>query len=279
MIALLLFAAAGIYDYNQSAPLDLKVVKTEVRDGIEVRDITFAGVTGRRTAAYLVIPKTNGPHPAALMVHWYAPEEHDSNRTQYLEQAVDLAKQGVVSLLPETMWSEPKWFPARNRADDYDASVRSVKELRRALDVLLRQPGVDKKRVAFVGHDFGAMYGAVLITVDRRPTVYALQAFTNEMSHWYLYGPKMPEADRKQFIAKLKPMDAVEHLGKASPAPVLLQFGTTDVHVSKGRAETIIAATSEPKKVIWYEAGHGLNDQAVKDRMTWLKEQLSGRRL
>jgi dienelactone hydrolase len=279
MIALFLFAAAGIYDYNQSAPLDLKVDKTEVHDGIEVRDITFAGVTGGRTAAYLVIPKTNGPHPAALMVHWYAPEEHDSNRTQYLEQAVDLAKQGVVSLLPETMWSEPKWFPARNRADDYDASVRSVKELRRALDVLLRQSGADKKRVAFVGHDFGAMYGALLITVDRRPTVYALQAFTNEMSHWYLYGPKMPEADRKQFIAKLKPMDAVEHLGNASPAPVLLQFGTTDVHVSKGRAEAIIAATSEPKKVIWYEAGHGLNGQAVKDRMTWLKEQLTGRRL
>src|SRR4051794_7982235 len=204
MFALLLLAASGIYDYNQSAPIDVRIVKSEMREGVEVRDVTFANANGGRTAAYLVVPKIGGPHPAALMVHWYAPEEHDSNRTQYLEQAIDLARQGVVSLLPETMWSEPKWFPARNRADDYDASVRSVKELRRALDVLLRQPGVDKKRVALVGHDFGAMYGAVLITVDRRPTVYALQAFTNEMSHWYLYGPKMPESERQQFIAKLK---------------------------------------------------------------------------
>jgi fermentation-respiration switch protein FrsA (DUF1100 family) len=84
----------------------------------------------------------------------------------------------------------------------------------------------------------------------------------------------MPEPDRSQFVAKLKPMDAVEHLAKATPAPVLLQFGSADEHVSKDRADASIAATSEPKKVIWYEAGHGLNKQAVTDRMIWLSEQL-----
>lgn len=271
-LALLLFAA-GLFDYNQSAPLDVRVVNTDTRDGIEVRDITFANVSGGRTAAYLVMPRTSESHPAALMAHWYAPEEKDSNRTQYLGQAVELAKLGVVSLLPQTMWSEPKWFPTRDRAGDYDASVRSVKELRRALDLLLSQPGVDKQRVALIGHDFGAMYGAVLITADKRPTLYALQAFTDTMSHWYLYGPKMRESDTDAFVTKLKPFDAVEHLGKAAPAPVLLQFGTTDRHVPKQRADAIIAATSEPKKVLWYEAEHGLNPQAVSDRMTWIREQ------
>lgn len=267
MIALLLLAAAVL-------PLDVKVIKTGMREGVEVRDITFVNSSGGRTAAYLVVPKTNGPRAAALMVHWYAPEEHNSNRTQYLGQAVELAKQGVISLLPATMWSEPKWFRSRKREEDYEASVRAVKDLRRGLDVLFAQPRIDKQRVAFVGHDFGAMYGAVLITEDRRPTVYALQAFTNEMSHWYLYGPKLPEPERSQFIAKLKPMDAVELLGKASPLPVLLQFGTKDEHVPKARAEASIAATKEPKSVIWYEAGHGLNDQAVKDRMAWLRDRL-----
>ena len=272
MLALLLFAA-GLYDYNQSAPLDVRVVKTEVRDGVEVRDITFANTSSGRTAAYLVVPPTRGPHPAALMAHWYAPEEQDSNRTQYLDQAVEFAKLGVVSLLPETMWSEPKWFPTRKRADDYDASIRSVKDLRRGLDLLLAQPGVDKERVAMIGHDFGAMYGAILITADKRPTLYALQAFTNQMSHWYLYGPKMPEPERTQFVQRLKPLDATEHLSHASPAPVLLQFGTNDIHVSQQRAQASINATSEPKKIIWYEAGHGLSEQAVKDRMAWIKEQ------
>jgi dienelactone hydrolase len=148
-----------------------------------------------------------------------------------------------------------------------------VKEIRRALDLLLAQPGVDKTRVALIGHDFGAMYGAILITADKRPTLYALQAFTDTMSHWYLYGPKMAEPARSDFITKLKPLDAVEHLGKAAPAPVLLQFGTMDHHVPKERANAIIAATSEPKTVMWYPTEHGLNPQAVQDRMTWIKQQ------
>jgi fermentation-respiration switch protein FrsA (DUF1100 family) len=117
------------------------------------------------------------------------------------------------------------------------------------------------------------MYGAILMTADKRPTLYALQAFTDTMSHWYLYGPKMPDAERVAFAAKLKPLDAVEHLPKAAPAPVLLQFGTMDHHVPKARADAIIAATSEPKKVIWYESEHGLNAKAVADRMAWIKEQ------
>ncbi|HYI98007.1 MAG TPA: dienelactone hydrolase family protein [Bryobacteraceae bacterium] len=270
----LLLLAFGIYDYNASAPFDIRVTKVEKRQGVEVRDITYDSSSGARKAAYLVVPANKGKHPAALMVHWYAPEEHDSNRTQYLGQAVELAQLGVISLLPETMWSEPKWFPTRKRSDDFEASARAVRDLRRELDLLLSQPDVDKTRVALVGHDFGAMYGSILITVDRRPTMYALQAFTNQMSHWYLYGPKMPEPERSEFIGKLKPMDATEHLSKAAPAPVLLQFGTKDHHVPKERAEASINATSSPKKVIWYETEHGLNDKAVRDRMEWLKQQL-----
>ena len=84
----------------------------------------------------------------------------------------------------------------------------------------------------------------------------------------------MPAPQRSRFIEKLKPMDATAHLRKAAPAPVLLQFGTTDHHVPKARADAIINATTEPRKVLWYETEHGLNEQAVRDRMAWLKQQL-----
>ncbi len=154
----------------------------------------------------------------------------------------------------------------RDRANHFDASVRTVKELRRQLDLLLSQPDVDRKRVAVVGHDFGAMYGAILITADTRPTLYALQAFTDTMSHWYLYGPKLSDAEREAFIAKLKILDPVEHLAKASPGTVFLQFGSKDRHVPKERADRIIAATPAPKEVAWYDGGHGLTQQAVRDR-------------
>ena len=35
-------------------------------------------------------------------------------------------------------------------------------------------------------------------------------------------------------------------------------------------AEVYQAAGSEPKTIMWYDAGHGLNDEAVQDRMEWL---------
>jgi fermentation-respiration switch protein FrsA (DUF1100 family) len=206
-------------------------------------------------------------------VHWYEPGSADSNRTQFLPEAIELAKLGVVSLLPATMWSEPKWFPTRDRERDVENSVAQVNELRRALDLLFAEVGAATP-VAYAGHDFGAMFGAILAGVDRRPVAYALQAGTSTFSHWYLYGPKMEEPARSQFVEKLKAIDPVTHVGKAAPSPVLLQFGTKDPHVPKSRADEFIAATKEPKRVLWYDAGHHLNDQARSDRVAWLIEQL-----
>jgi pimeloyl-ACP methyl ester carboxylesterase len=150
-----------------------------------------------------------------------------------------------------------------------------VKELRRALDVLLSQPGVDKSRVAYVGHDFGAMYGSVLASVEKgRVHAWALQAGTTEFPRWFLYGPPMEPQARERFIQQFAPIDPVTHIGSASPAPVLFQFGRQDKHVPVERADAFFAAAREPKKLLWYDASHGLNEQAIRDRQQWLIEVL-----
>lgn len=265
---------ARLFDYDRSKPHDVRTVGTETRDGIEVRDITYANLAGGRTAAYLVVPRDTANRPAILFVHWYGPPHPTSNRTQYVQEAITLAKSGVISLLPATMWSDPKWFGQRKRTDDLANSIHQAKELRRALDVLLAQPGVDTRRVAFVGHDFGAMFGTILASVDGRPRFYALQAGTGRFHHWYLYGPPMPEPERSKFIESLKAIDPVEHIGSAKPVPVLFQFANKDEHVAKARAEEFIAATPFEKKVLWYDSDHGMNAASVEDRIEWLRNQL-----
>jgi predicted esterase len=262
------------FAYDATRPLDVRVKATEKRDGIEVRDITFASVSGSRTAAYLVVSPLSKPSAGILFVHWYEPESPDSNRTQYLSQAVELAKVGTTSLLVATPWSDPSWFPKRNAAEDYRATIDEVKELRRALDVLLAQPNIDMKRVAFVGHDLGMMCGAVMAGVDRRVTAWALQAGTTSFSHWYLYSPRLEGAARQAKIDELAPLDPILYLPKASPAPVLLQFGHKDPHVTDARAQAFYDAAGQPKQILWYDAGHHLNDQAIADRQAWLKKTL-----
>ena len=60
-----------------------------------------------------------------------------------------------------------------------------VESLRGALDYLLAQPDIDPARVAYVGHDFGMMYGLLLSKTDKRPCVWALQAGLDAFQDWY----------------------------------------------------------------------------------------------
>ena len=209
---------ASVFDYDRGRALDVRELGISRRDGVAIHDVTFASLSGGRTAAYLVAPDgAGGRGRRVLFVHWYAPREKDSNRTQFLEQASELARRGVVSLLVETMWSDPAWFRARDYARDYDHSVDQVRALRRALDVLLARPDVDPTRVAYVGHDFGAMYGAVLAGVDARVNAgLALQAGTTSFADWFLLSANL-QARREAAVHRAAAVRSTRFTTSARP--------------------------------------------------------------
>ena len=120
------------------------------------------------------------------------------------------------------------------------------------------------------------MYGAVLASRDHRVKAWALQAGTASFSDWFLYFPPKSGAERQAVIDRLAPLDPVKHIAKASP--LLLQFGKQDRHVPEHRAKQMFEAAKEPKQVLWYESGHGLNKDAVRDRLAWIRMQIDVRR-
>jgi dienelactone hydrolase len=262
------------FDYDRHAPLDIREAGADAHDGLIERLFSYTNLYGQRRVAELIGPDNAGPHAAILCVHWYEPESHDSNRTQFHDQAVELAKRGAVSLLVETMWSDRDWFLKRTQADDYASSIRQVIELRQAIDLLLDQPGVDSKRLAYVGHDFGAMYGVLMGQADARPACYALMAGTPRFPDWYLYYPKLEGAARAAFIEEMRSLDPIGHVAALAPAPLLFQFGKNDPHVPIERAQSFFDAAAEPKQIRWYDAGHALCQQAADERISWLAYQL-----
>jgi len=262
------------FDYDQDAPLDVRLVGSRERDRWIESELTYATPFDRRRAAYLVRPVGEGPFPAILYVHWYEPAASDSNRTQFFDEAKEMAKRGAVSLLVEAMWSDREYFLKRTQADDFRMSVEQVVELRRAMDLLCGQPAVDPGRVAYVGHDFGAMYGVVMGSVDPRPSCYALMAGTPRFPDWFLYYPRLEGEAREAFVREMKPLDPIERVALLAPAPILFQVGEQDVHVPAERAEALFDAAHEPKDLRWYEAGHGLSAVAADDRVGWLTDQL-----
>lgn len=266
-----LAADPGPFDYDKNAALDLKEVGVEKRGDVTVRDVTFVG-TKQPITAYLVSPAGPGPHAAILYVHWFG-DPKTTNRTQFLDEAVALARRGVVSLCIDTMWSRRGWWRERRPETDFAGGANQVIELRRALDLLLAQPGVDPSRVAMVAHDFGAMFGAVMGATDQRPKAYVFLAPTPRLADWYLYNAK--PADVAAYKKELEPLDPILAVAKLAPAPVFYQFATKDEHVPAPRPQEFYDATKARKLLGTYEAGHDLTPPEVAaDRVAWLAKEL-----
>lgn len=264
----------AIRNYPRAAAQDVQVVSKRVVEDLERTLLVMQTPFGYKRAAEIYAPQDARDCAAILYVHWYEPHAPDSNRYQFVEEAKAMARAGAVCMMVETLWSDIDFFIKRAQADDIENSIRETIHLRRALDVLLQQPGVDPKRAAFVGHDFGGMYGVLMGSSDRRPSRYVIMAATPRFPDWYLYSPALDGAARETFILQMSAYDPIAHIANLAPAPVLFQFATDDFHVPKERAEEFFAAAREPKAVKWYDAGHGLNAQATADRQAWLNQQI-----
>ena len=261
-------------NYQRFEPKDLRVLSSQIDDGIESQLMVMQTPFGYRRVMEMFRPEGDGPFAAILYVHWYEPEAHDSNRSQFVDEAKEMAHSGIVCLLIETLWSDLDFFLKRTQDDDMQNSIEEVVNIRRVMDLLLSQPDVDSKRLAYVGHDFGGMYGVLTGSLDQRPTHYVIMAATPRFPDWYLYLPKLEGEAREAFIKQMSEIDPITHIPNLSPASVFLQFGMDDPHVPKERAEEFFAAAQEPKELKWYEAGHGLNATATEDRKAWLRDKL-----
>lgn len=277
---LALTATAAPFDYDRSAPLQVHEVATETHDGALVHDLTFVPLPGREPVkAYVVTPAAAHSTSAAptragiLYVHWLG-EPATTNRTEFLSEAVALAGSGIVSVLVDTMWASPGWYEKRIPEEDAAHSTRQVIALRRALDLLLAQPGVDPQRIAVVGHDYGAMHAIVMGAADRRAKTYVLMAGTPHFIDWALYA-RQPK-DLAALRAELAPLDPVSHVAEVAPATVFFQFAQNDKYVPATAAAAFYAAAAPRKQLATYQAGHDLHTPEVAaDRITWLMRELA----
>ncbi len=265
----------SLNQYQRLESNDIRFVSQRTQGDIENQLMVIQTPFGYRRVAELFSPQTQDVHAAILYSHWYEPQSPDSNRSQFVEEAKEMARCGAMCLLIETLWSDPDFFLKRTQVDDIQNSIEEVVNTRRAIDLILSQPYIDTKRFAVVGHDFGGMYGVLAGSLDQRPTHYVVMAATPRFPDWYLYSPKMEDEAREEFIHQFAALDPITHISNLCPAPVFFQFGTNDPHVPKERAEEFFNAAKHPKEMKWYESGHGLSEEAKIDRMNWLKEKLN----
>jgi dienelactone hydrolase len=273
-------SAVHLFDYDSEQPLGIRDnIIEEFTDGT-LHDISYTSPKGGPVGAYLVVPKGKGPFAAVLFGHW-----GNGTRAEFIPEAKIYAKAGAISLIPDYPWDRPQ--PWRKTPDHFDkpeldreAEIQAVVDLRRGMDLLLARPDVDGQRLAYVGHSYGAQWGAILSAVDKRMKTSVLMAGVAEMADIILRGgdPGLVELRKSQPAGRLEKyaqatgdLDAIHFVGHAAPIPLLLQFANYEQYFDKTSMQHYSAAASEPKKVLYYDTGHDLNDpQALQDRYDWL---------
>src|SRR5579864_9358840 len=152
------------WEYDKSEPLNTKQAGIEKRDGVSIYDISFSSPVGDRgklvgpnagaVTAYLIVPAGRGPFPAVIFGHWCMPGSEKKNRTEFLDEAVLLARSGVISLLPDHVSVHPGFVEDAAPLSEQQVAIDVQQDIniRRGADLLVGRADVDPKRLAYVGH-------------------------------------------------------------------------------------------------------------------------------
>ncbi len=270
--------AAHHFDYDSTAPLNIHEIGVETRDGVQVHDITYAGAKGA-VPAYLVVPSGKGPFAAILWGHWMMDGSPYKDRKEFLDEAIILARSGVVSLLIDSPMVRPGCVEQQQPFDMRE----DVIDLRRGLDLLVARKDVDSSRMAYVGHSFHAATGGILSGLDKRPKAFVLMAgafdyrqyLVSEATVFVELRKKVPLEKLQKSFEEYSWSNPCQFVTRAAPATILLQDGSHDQYMTTADIEHYNACVSSPKEAKLYDAGHALNPQATKDRALWLQKQLN----
>lgn len=274
-----------MFNYDRRAPLDVKEIGIEDRYGVRIHDISYQSPKAGRVTAHLVVPSDKRRKFAGVIFMHSRP----GSRNNFLDEALSLAKAGAVSLLIDAPFSRAG--ESKREFDstvtkpeaDRDIYIQTVVDLRRGVDLLLSRSDVDRKRIGFIGHSYGAHTGAVLAGVEKRIKAYVIMAGAPSLTE-FLRTSTLPaivktrdsltKEQQENYFNTLASVDPINYIGYVAPAALFFQFGKTDGYPTEEQAKLYSERASRPKLVKFYEAGHALNDEAKRDRVTWLREQI-----
>lgn len=281
------------FDYDSHSGLEMRETDVQKRGNVRLIELNYAGASGDRVPAYLLIPPGNGPFPAIIWGHWLMKGSPLANKDEFLEEAVALARFGVVSLLidaPQVRhdFVEEKGGTLEIVKQQSEAAAHQVIDLRRAVDLLYLRHDVDRKRIAYVGHSWDAHVGAILAGVDTRIVAFVLMAsgYADEEEAFSSRDPEriaqikaVGEDNVREYFHEYAWDDPVYFLGHTDRESIFLQFASGD-GISKELAQKYLDRFSaRDKKMQFYDSGHALNAAARLDRDRWLQQHLGFKKI
>ena len=274
--------ADEVFAYDGKRPLNLTNGKSESIDGVTVSEIWYDSPKIGRVPGYLVVPPGKGPFGAIVYLHWGG-----SDKSEFLSEALDWAKRGVAVglMIDAPYWRADVPQPSSDKRAEWerDGYIQMVVDLRRGVDLLLARTDVDPNRIAYVGHSFGATWGAPLAAVEKRIKVFVLMGGLPKMPpDWdddsFFQQVQRNQGARAEFdreVAVLKDYQPQNFAAKTGPAKIYFQWAKHDMYISQHSAEEYFKAVGGPKEQHWYFTSHEFNDELSRqERTNWLMQAI-----
>jgi len=264
-------ASPSPFSYDASRPLAVKDAgRVNSNYPISIRSVSYAS-GDRRIEAFLAQPSGSTRRAAVVYVHGSG-----GDRAQMLVPAVWLAGRGAVTLSitsPSASARMPRGLsPVRRLEWQRAVAVRDVVAVRRAVDLLRTRRDVDPSRIGYVGWSAGAKTGALL--AGSEPRLRALVLMSGGSPPLSDYVEEAPAGLRGAVRRLLGAVDPLRWIGKARPGSLFLQDATMDTVVPRQALAALARAAPAHTKVVWYAAGHALNNAAYRDQLAWLTARL-----
>jgi dienelactone hydrolase len=269
-------AERALFTYDVNAPLNLAKTVESTIDGVETSAISFDSPDGGRVTGVLFDPVTRSSlRPGIVLMHGMP-----GTARGMTPLGQSLAAYGAVVIAIDAPFNRRSGGTVQFTAQDRADQIHLIKDLQRAVDVLRGLPNVDAARIAYHGTSYGGAMGALFVGVERRiKTGILVVPDGGLVSHFT--GPEdasllasLSCATRVSWFKEMVPIEPIRFIPLATPTPLLIQSGRTDVLVPQADAALLHTAAPEPKTIQWYQAGHGLTQEALIARHNWLVAQI-----
>lgn len=241
--------------------------------GLPAREVSIATANQKQLFGWLIAAPSGLPAPTVLVMHGWG-----ANAALMLPAARPLHAAGYTVLLLDAR--------CHGRSDDdrFSSLPRFAEDVEHALDWLARQPLVDPRRIALLGHSVGA--GAVLLAAARRNDVAAvvsISAFAHprEVMRRLLRSQHLPWLpvgwyvmnQVQQMIGHRFDAIAPERSIAQLACPVLLAHGRDDAMVPFDDARHLLAAglaANRSVRLLALEGGHETSDALLQHEASLL---------
>lgn len=261
------------FTYDKNLPFEAQSLEVKDLEGVRKEHLSFLSTPGERVYAnmYSSVSPTSEKEPALIYIHGGVGMGKDVPRFDV--EARLLVRAGWAILLIDMKFfgerrtdflksfsEEEKHEKLYNNPSAYLTwMIQNVKDIKRSIDFLIDERGVDPERIGLLGLSRGAVVGTVVAGVEQRLSPIVL-----------LWGGHFDLLEREH----KGPACPANYISRISPRPLLMINGTRDADfIRETSVDPMFNLARQPKKIIWVEGGHAvMTDEVQSEMLDWLRE-------